>query len=279
MLADAARAIGGEDVEVEALMGPGVDPHLYTSTRGDQKLLVSADVVIYHGLHLEGKMVTFLEELGARDSARDSSQRDGPRILAAAAAIPDDRLLRNELFGDYPDPHVWFDLELWQFVVREITKTLAEELPEKGEAVKSRGERHLAELAALDRSAKDLVARLPAERRHLVTSHDAFNYFGRAYGFEVRGLQGISTETQAGLKDLEEAIRYIRERRIPAVFGETSVRAAEIEQVAKKSGAKLSAKKLYSDALGDPNGPEGTLIGMFRYNLSTIIEELDAGRP
>jgi len=273
MLTDIARAIAGEDARVTGLMGPGVDPHLYAMTRADQKALLDADLVIYHGLHLEGKMVEFLTELGA-DSEDAAPGERRKVVVAAAEAIPKERLIQNPLFGEYPDPHVWFDLELWQAAVRRVAEAFVTADPSRREAYLERGRRYESELAELHTWAKSQAEKIPESRRRIVTSHDAFNYLGRAYGFDVRGLQGISTETQAGLKDIEEAIQYIREHDVPVVFAETSVRSAEIEHVARNAGCRLSDRKLYSDALGSPATPEGTFTGMFRHNLRTIVEEL-----
>lgn len=273
MLADAASSISGGDAQVIGLMGPGVDPHLYTMTRADQKALLDADLVIYHGLHLEGKMAAFLEEIREESS---SSSRKRHVVAAAAEAVPVERLISNPLFGEYPDPHVWFDLELWRLVVARIAQALADADPAHASAYIERGKRYQGELESVHSWALERTKELPETRRRIVTSHDAFNYFGRAYGYDVHGLQGISTETQAGLKDLEEAIRYIRENGVPAVFAETSVRRTEIELVAEKAGCRLSSDRLYSDALGAPGTPQGTLPGMFRHNLETILKEMSS---
>ena len=271
MITDAARIVGGSRVQVHGLMGAGVDPHLYQMSREDQKRLLRADVVLYHGLHLEGKMVGFLRDLERRSSS------PGRRVVAVADGVPKAELIRNALFGEYPDPHIWFDLRLWKAAVDVVVRTLEETVPEHGDEFRSRGDAYLAELTALDRWARATVEKLPEERRRIVTSHDAYNYFGKAYGFDVRGLQGISTETDAGLKDIEEAVKYIRDHAVPVVFAETSVSDSGVQSVAKSSGARVSPSKLYSDALGEPGTPEGSLVGMFRYNLSTIVHELSAG--
>jgi manganese/zinc/iron transport system substrate-binding protein len=267
MIADAARTIGGKRARVTGLMGPGVDPHLYQASRGDQRRILDADLVLYHGLQLEGRMADFLRELGERP-------RPGRLVAAAGEAIPRERLLFNPLIPDYPDPHVWFDLELWKIVATAVGNAFAERDPEHAAEYGERAAEYSAELDRWHRWALEQAQKLPPERRKIVTSHDAYNYFARAYGFEVHGLQGISTVTPAGLKDIEAAVHFIREYRIPVIFAETSVSPAAVERVAKSAGAKVSARKLYSDALGPPGGEEGTLLGVFRYNLRAMVEEL-----
>ncbi len=268
MIADAARIIGGSQAQVTGLMGPGVDPHLYIASREDQRRLSRAELVLYHGLHLEGKMVKFLEGL------REKRQNDSV-IVAVAEVISKDKLIRNEAFGDYPDPHVWFDLNLWRPVVAEITRAFCKRDPEHTEEYRSRGAAYSVELAKLHENVLERVAKVPRERRKIVTSHDAYNYLARAYGFEVYGLQGISTVTPAGLKDIQKAVEYVQTHKVPVIFAETSVPHASVEEVARHAGCKVSEKELFSDALGDPQTPEGSFLGMFRYNIDTLIEGLN----
>jgi manganese/zinc/iron transport system substrate-binding protein len=268
MIADAAAAIAGDLAEVSGLMGPGVDPHLYKASREDQRRIERASLVLYHGLHLEGKMADYLEDL--------HEERPEHSVVAVAEAIPPERLLRNPAVWSYPDPHVWFDLELWRLVVLRIEEAFRLRDPTHAAEYASRAARYLADLEATHAWAKEKAAELPDERRRIVTSHDAYNYFGRAYGFEVHGLQGISTETQAGVYQIEEAVKYIRRHRVPVIFAETSVSPAAVELVASKAGSKRWAKELYSDALGKSGTPAGSFLGMFRYNLETIVEALRA---
>lgn len=268
MITDAARTVAGERARVTGLMKAGVDPHLYLMSRSDQKRLLEADLVLYHGLHLEGKMAGFLKDLAKR--------REG-RVVAVAAAIPAEELIRNELFGDYPDPHVWFEPRLWKIAVREVIDALARGAPAYREEFEERGAAYLSSLDELDAWARRAIEDLPARLRRMVTSHDAYNYFARAYGFDVHGLRGISTETREGLQDIEEAVKYIRSYRIPVIFAETSVPPDGVERVARSAGCRVSEKKLYSDALGEAGTPEGTFPGMFRYNLETIVQELRRG--
>ncbi len=267
MITDAARIVGGDRARVTGLMGPGVDPHIYRMSREDQRRLRNADLVLHHGLHLEGKMAGFLRDL-------EKKSRGKQRVAAVAEHIPASSLIRNELFGDYPDPHVWFDLGLWKMAVEQVIVAYQQRVPAHGEEFQKRGEDYLAELDRTDSWARAKVQELPPKRRKLVTSHDAYNYFARAYGFEVHGLQGISTETKAGLKDIQEAVKYIQKHGVPVVFAETSVSPADVERVARSAGCTVSELELFSDALGKAGSAEGTFIGMFRFNLNTIVEAL-----
>ncbi|MEM7230751.1 MAG: zinc ABC transporter substrate-binding protein [Planctomycetota bacterium] len=270
MIADAALSIAGEHANVVALMGPGVDPHLFPMSRKDQGRLLAADVVLYHGLHLEGKMATFLKDLKKKTDRKRT-------VSAVAETIPDDRLIRSELFGEYPDPHVWFDLKLWKVAVNETLRTLSEADPAHAADYKRRGGEYLAKIDETHDWAVSKLEGLPKETRRIVTSHDAYNYFARAYSFDVHGLQGISTESRAGIRDIEKAVRYVQTHKVPMIFAETSVNASGVEAVSKQSGAKISPKKLYSDALGAAGSPEATLLGMFRHNLTTIVDALSTG--
>jgi manganese/zinc/iron transport system substrate-binding protein len=262
MIADAARRVGGDAADVTALMGPGVDPHLYQPTARDQGRLRSAELVFYNGLHLEGKMVEIFEAL-----AREK------RVVAVTRDIPEDRLLSWGSSAGMHDPHVWFDVTLWQLVVRTIADAYATHDPSHAEDFRRRAAEYLAELDQLDRYCRDRAAELSDEQRVLVTSHDAFHYFGRAYGFEVVGLQGISTETEAGLRAITDAVDLIRERKVQSIFPETSVPRAAIERVAKDSGAVLGAE-LYSDALGPAGSAAETYAGMIRANIDHIVDAL-----
>ncbi|MBS0262787.1 MAG: zinc ABC transporter substrate-binding protein [Planctomycetes bacterium] len=262
MVADAARQIGGDLVEVTALMGPGVDPHLYQPTARDQVRLKSAQLILYNGLHLEGKMADLFESL--------SHQK---RVVAVTRDIPENRLLAWSDSAGMHDPHVWFDVQLWEIVAQTIARAYAESDPQHASEYESRAAKYVSELQSLDRECRTLAEQLPAEQRVLITSHDAFHYFGRAYGFEVVGIQGISTDSEAGLKAITDAIDLIRNRKIRAIFPETSVPRAAIERVATNSHAKLGIE-LYSDSLGAPDSPAGTYVGMIRTNMQNIVEAL-----
>ena len=267
MVADVAREVGGGHVAVTGLMGPGVDPHLYKASEGDVRRLFRADVVFYGGLHLEARMAEVLEEMSAR-----------ARTVAVTQAIPRDSLLAPPEFKGAYDPHVWFDVRLWTMTVDVIAQTLAEADPPNAADYRANAERYRGELEALDRYVRAQAGRVPAERRVLITAHDAFNYFGRAYGFQVRGLQGISTAAEAGTADVQELARFIADRRIPAVFVESSIPRRTIEAVQEAVAARgfrvEIGGSLYSDAMGNPGTPDGSYVGMVRHNIDTIVGAL-----
>jgi manganese/zinc/iron transport system substrate-binding protein len=265
MLADAVDGVGGARVEVTALMGPGVDPHLYQASEGDVRRLSGADLIVYNGLHLEAR----LSEVLARIEGR---------TFAAGEALDESRLLAPPEFAGQYDPHVWFDVDLWSGVVEAIREELTARDPDGAEEYAANEEAYLAELRELHEWAQEQAARVPEDRRVLVTAHDAFNYFGRAYGFEVRGLQGISTATEAGAGDVQRLADFIAERELPAIFVETSVspRAIQaVQEAVRARGHEVGiGEELYSDALGDPGTPEGTYVGMVRHNVTAIVEGL-----
>ena len=200
--------------------------------------------------------------------------REGQHIAAVADVIDKEKLIRNELFGDYPDPHTWFDLQLWKTSVEEIGKALQNADPANASSYDSATKAYLAELEKTHQWALARTAQLPVGKRKIVTSHDAYNYFARAYGFKVKGLQGISTETKPGLQNIKSAAKYITDNNIPVIFAETSVPRDAIEKVAELAGCEICERELYSDALGEPGSPAASYIGMFRYNLETIIGAL-----
>jgi manganese/zinc/iron transport system substrate-binding protein len=267
MISDVAAQIGGDRVYVQGLMGPGVDPHLYKARAGDVRRLARADLVLYNGLHLEAAMGEVLEELGRR------------RHTVAVA----DRLDRGILMSleDYPgnyDPHIWFDVSLWIHAARRIGSALAEADPAHAGEYWARTAAYVAELEQLHEWIHERVSALPPERRVLITAHDAFGYFGRAYGFEVLALQGISTSAEAGTGDVQRLAAEIVRRRIPAIFVETSIPPRTIQAVVAAVNARgfrvAPGGELYSDALGDAGTPAGTYIGMVRHNVETIVSAL-----
>ena len=267
MIADAVERVGGERVEVEGLMGPGIDPHLYKASEGDVRRLERADVILYGGLHLEAKMADVLERIGERRLTR-----------AVTDGIPRSRLIPAGT-GQY-DPHVWFDVELWKGAVREIRDTLAAADPAHAAGYRSRAAAYLAELDSLDDEVRRKSQTVPPSVRVIVTAHDAFGYFGRAYGFEVVGLQGISTASEAGAKDVQRLADLIASRRIPAIFVESSVSPRTIEAVEEAVGRAAStwrseAASSRRDGLGGT--PEGTYVGMVRHNADTITSALRGG--
>ena len=267
IVGDAATRVGGERVTVTALMGPGIDPHLYRASEGDVSLLANADIIFYNGLHLEAKMGEVLEQMGGRVTT-----------VAVSEAIDRASLLSPPEFAGNFDPHIWFDVRLWMQAVERIRDALVTKDSAGAEVYRANADAYLKELAALDDEMRARAQAVPAERRVVITAHDAFNYFGRAYGFEVRGLQGISTAAEAGTADVQALAAFIHERRIPAIFVESSVSPRTIEAVqaavrARGFDVKIGGQ-LYSDALGDPKGPAGTYPGMVRANVQTITSAL-----
>ncbi|RMG64216.1 MAG: manganese transporter, partial [Calditrichaeota bacterium] len=212
MIADAVKHVGGARVSVTALMGPGVDPHLYKASEGDVARLARADLIFYNGLHLEGKMVEIFEQMKRRKPT-----------FAVADGVDPGRLIHSEKFASSHDPHIWFDVRIWQPVVMYIRDVLARLDPKHAEIYRENAAAYLQELEALDRYVRSRIAEIPPQRRVLITAHDAFEYFGRAYGLEVHGLQGISTASEAGTADVQRLADFIVQRKIPAVFVETSV--------------------------------------------------------
>ncbi len=270
-VADLVRNVGGDRVRVEALMGPGIDPHLYQASAGDVERLRRADLVVYNGLHLESKMGEVLAELGKRKP-----------VLAVAETLPRERLLSPEDYEGQHDPHAWFDVDLWRLGLDAVADRLAELDPEHAGAHRDRAARHNAELVELHGWARAEFASVPKGQRVLITAHDAFNYLGRAYDLEVRGLQGLSTATEAGTADVQDLSAFIAERRIPAIFVETSVPPRAIEAVRQAVRARgfevVVGGEVFSDALGDPGSPAGTYVGMVRHNVETIVAAL-RGEP
>jgi len=267
MITYLAERVGGERVRVTGLMGPGIDPHMYRASSGDVRRLGSADLIFYNGLHLEAAMGDVLREMDGRT-----------RTQAVTDGIPRDRLLTPQEFEGAYDPHVWSDVGLWMMALEKVTETLEDFDPEGAEVYRSNAAVLMEELEALDSWVREQVARLPEERRVLVTAHDAFHYFGAAYGFEVEGLQGLSTVTEAGTGDVQRVARLVVQREIPAIFIETSIPRRNIEAVQaavrSRGGEVEIGGTLFSDAMGDPTTEEGTYPGMIRHNVRTIVEAL-----
>jgi manganese/zinc/iron transport system substrate-binding protein len=267
MVTDLVERVGGERVEVEGLMGPGVDPHLYKASEGDVIALADADAVFYNGLHLEAKVAEVFERMG-----------DRVRTFAVTDGIPRGRLLAPPAFAGAYDPHVWFDVGLWREALAQVRDDLSRFDPANAAIYRRNAASYDAELAVLEAWTRTQTARVPPEQRVLVTAHDAFNYFGRAYGFEVRGLQGISTASEAGTGDVRELAEFIAERRIPAVFVESSVSPRAIQAVREAVRARGFdvgvGEGLYSDAMGDPGTEQGTYPGMVRHNVNAIVAGL-----
>ncbi|MEM9147135.1 MAG: zinc ABC transporter substrate-binding protein [Pseudomonadota bacterium] len=275
MIADAARAVGGDRVSVEALMGEGVDPHAYRQTRTDILALGKADLVLWHGLYLEAQMEGFLREL--------ASARPPGRVVAVADALPTDRLIAHDDYADKRDPHVWMTPALWALVVAEVRDRLVASDPEGAATYRANAETHLAEIEALGTYTAEVLSSVPPEARVLVTAHDAFNYFGTTYGFEVVGIQGISTESEAGLARIAELVDMLVARNVGAVFVESSVSdrniRALIEGAAAQGHRVAIGGELYSDAMGAPGTYEGTYLGMIDHNATVIARALGGETP
>lgn len=268
MVAEVGARVGGDAVAVQALMGPGVDPHLYKVSESDLARLSEAELILYNGLNLEGKMADVLSRMGG----------SGRRAVAIAESIPADQLREPPEFKGHPDPHVWFDVALWRQTLAPAMEALAALRPESKSLFEQNMRAYDTELDELDRYCRAELARIPRGRRLLVTAHDAFGYFGRAYDVEVMGLQGISTLSEYSLRDVEKLVEIIVSRRVKAVFVESSVASRSIEAVA--AGCKARGHQvrvggtLFSDAMGAAGSPEGTYAGMVRHNVRTIVEAL-----
>ena len=264
MVADMVRAIGGDRVAVTQLMREGVDPHTYKASAGDVSALGSADMVFYSGLHLEGKMAEQLERMARRKPS-----------VAVAESLPAQALLDSD--GAH-DPHVWFDAALWSQASESVCAALCKRDPGHAADYKARTAAYRERLAALHEWAKKELASIPARRRVLVTAHDAFRYFGRAYGIEVRGIQGISTESEAGVRQVNQLVDFIADRGVKAVFVESSVSDRNVRALVEGCSARGHRVKvggqLFSDAMGKDGTPEGTYEGMVRHNVRTIAEAL-----
>jgi manganese/zinc/iron transport system substrate-binding protein len=268
MLGDVAAALlEGTGLGVETLIQPGVDPHTYELKANEAKRLQAADLVIFNGLGLEGTMGQMLRNL--------------PDTIEAGALVPEDRRIGAEQFEGAYDPHVWMDVGLWaEHVVQGLADELSRRYPEHADRIAANNSGYQQELAKLDAYAKQAIGLVPQEARVLVTAHDAFNYFGRAYGIEVRGVQGISTASQAGIRDIEELTRFIVERKLPAVFVETSVNTKPVEKLVAGSSAAGHEVKLgpaiYSDSTGPAGSFEGSYLGMIDHNVTVIARSLGA---
>jgi len=268
MITDLLQNIGGDAINVVGLMGSGVDPHLYKASEGDVTKLVNADIVFYGGLHLEGKLVSVFEKM----------EKTNKRTVAVSDALDEKELIGSEYFASNYDPHIWFNVAFW----KQITTYVAEELKKadaKNAAIYEKNSNiYIEKLNTLDETIKATINQLPIEKRILVTAHDAFNYFGKSYGFQVVGLQGLSTATEAGVQDVQELSKFIIEKQVKSIFVESSVPKRTIEALqasVQSTGYNVTiGGTLFSDALGDKGTAEGTYIGMFTYNVTTIVTAL-----
>jgi len=268
MLTDLVQNIGGDSIVVEGLMGAGVDPHLYKASEGDVSKLFNADIIFYNGLHLEGKLVEVFEKMGAQQQ----------KAVSLGDFLDKTELIGSEYFASNYDPHVWFNIQFFKQFAEKVTRTLSEAAPENAAYFTDNNKNFQKKLDVLEQNVKELISTLPEEKRILVTAHDAFNYFGKAYGFNVVGLQGISTATEAGVQEVQRLSQFIIDNKVKAIFIESSVPRRTIEAleaaVLDKNHEVSIGGSLYSDALGNAGTEEGTYIGMFTYNVSTIVNAL-----
>ena len=272
MIADAVKQVGGDRVDVTALMGPGVDPHTYRQTRSDIAAMTKADAVFWHGLYLEAQLEEFFLDLAKRKT-----------VVALAESLPKDKLLDNEDYQGRFDPHVWMDPRLWTAVVEAARDALTKLDPKSAERFSANAAKHISEIEALAAYSDKAFATVPESARVLVTAHDAFNYFGKAYGYEVLGIQGISTESEAGLRQIEDLVAVLVDKKIGAIFVESSVSdrnvKALIEGAAAKGHKVVIGGELFSDAMGAPGTYEGTYIGMIDHNATVITRALGGEAP
>ena len=268
MLTDLVKNIGGDLIEVNGLMGAGVDPHLYKASEGDVNKLFQADIIFYNGLHLEGKLVDVFEKMAKTKLT-----------VSLGGSLDKNELIGSEYFVSNYDPHVWFNIQFFKQFGDRVAETLAANDPVNAKKYQENTALYQDKLDALEIEVKAIIATLPKEKRILVTAHDAFNYFGKAYGFNVVGLQGLSTATEAGVQDVRRLSQFIIDNKVKAVFIESSVPRRTIEAlqeaVLSKNHDVGIGGSLYSDALGNPGTIEGTYVGMFRANVKTIVEALN----
>lgn len=268
MITDMVQNIGGDKVDVQGLMGSGVDPHLYKASEGDVSKLFNADVIIYNGLHLEGKLEDIFEKM----------RKQQKKTIAISDTIAKTKLISSEYFASSYDPHIWFHIGYWKQATQFVMDELKNLDPTNASYFEENGKIYIAKLDALASEINAIIETLPTEKRVLVTAHDAFNYFGKLHNFEVVGLQGLSTATEAGVQDVQKLAGFIIEKNIKAIFVESSVpkRTIEALQAAVRSKGHEVAigGTLYSDALGNAGTEEGTYIGMYKYNVETIVNAL-----
>ena len=267
ILTDLVQNIGGDLINLQGLVGAGVDPHLYKASEGDVSKLFNADVIFYNGLHLEGKLVAIFEKMEAEKTT-----------VALGDFLPKEGLISSDYFASNYDPHVWFNIQYFKEFSDQVTTVLSTKDPKNKERYQANNIAFQQELDLLQTTVENKIASLDPQKRILITAHDAFNYFGKNYGFKVVGLQGLSTATEAGVQDVQQLSEYIIEHKVKAIFVESSVPRRTIEAleaaVLSKGHQVSVGGSLYSDALGDVGSVEGTYIGMFLYNVKTIVNAL-----
>lgn len=271
MITDIVEHVAGDRAQVQGLMKEGVDPHLYKPTRADVVTLMRADVIFYNGLMLEGKMQDVLEKMSGSDKP----------VFAVTSLLDPSYVMAVD--ASHSDPHVWMDVQGWIHAVRAVAEALSQYDPRCAQEYQSNANGYIQQLEQLDAYAKKVIGSIPESQRVLVTAHDAFNYMGRAYGIEVRGIQGVSTESEAGVRDINELVHFLVDRRIAAVFVETSVADKNVRALIEGASAGGHQVKiggaLFSDAMGQPGTYEGTYIGMIDHNVTTIARALRGDAP
>ena len=268
MITDLVKNVGGDMIDLQGLMGAGVDPHLYKASAGDVTKLSGADIIFYNGLHLEGKLVEVFEKMGSSSKTQ----------IALGERLDKSTLIGSDYFASNYDPHVWFNIQYFKQFVNTVVEVLSEKDPKNSDRYTTNAKIYLEKLDVLESEVKGIIETLPKEKRILVTAHDAFNYFGKSYDFNVVGLQGLSTATEAGVQDVQRLSQFIIDNDVKAIFIESSVPRRTIEALEAAVKAKdhevVIGGSLYSDALGDAGTIEGTYIGMFTYNVKTIVNSL-----
>jgi manganese/zinc/iron transport system substrate-binding protein len=268
MITDLVKNIGGDKIDIQGLMGAGVDPHLYKASEGDVNKLFNADVIVYNGLHLEGKLEDVFEKM----------RQQNKKTIAASNAIDTATLIGSEYFASNYDPHIWFSITNWEIITQYITDKFCLLDAENAISYKENGANYLKTLASLKIAITEQVNSLPIEKRILVTAHDAFNYFGKEFQFNVVGLQGLSTATEAGVKDVQRLASFIEEKNVKAIFVESSVPKRTVEALQEAVRAKgkevVIGGTLYSDALGSKGTTEATYVGMYKHNVKIIVSSL-----
>lgn len=268
MLADLAKNIGKDKVEVHALMNAGVDPHLYKASAGDVDLMQKADILIYNGLHLEAKLGEIIERLESGDK----------HVINIGKTVREEDILKSEDDENYPDPHIWFDVMIWKQAAKGLEEGLSKADPSNASYYKEQLANYEKQLDELHQYVSERVQEVPKAQRIMVTAHDAFRYFGKAYGFEVKGLQGISTESEAGTSDVKQLADFLVSNKIKAIFVESSVPKKNVEALQEAAAARgmdiAIGGELYSDSLGDPDSEAATYIGTIRSNIDTIVNAL-----
>jgi manganese/zinc/iron transport system substrate-binding protein len=268
MMTDLVKNIGGDKIDIQGLMGAGVDPHLYKASEGDVSKFFNADVIVYNGLHLEGKLEDVFEKM----------RQQNKQTIAASDALDTATLIGSEYFASNYDPHIWFSITNWEIITQYITDKFCELDVENAATYKINGANYLKTLASLKTTITEQVNSLPVEKRILVTAHDAFNYFGKEFQFNVVGLQGLSTATEAGVQDVRRLASFIEEKKVKAIFVESSVPKRTVEALQEAVRAKgkevVIGGTLYSDALGSKGTAEATYVGMYKHNVKIIISAL-----